>query len=102
MSNLIQRRLANEDLVLPESLHPLLRRIYSQRNLKNADELELGLGNLLAPVLFGGMESATALLLAALQQQERIMTVPDFTTDEAARCVLAMAACPVFGCSSRD
>ena len=102
MSNLIQRRLANPDLELPESLHPLLRRIYSHRNLKSADELELGLGNLLAPDLFSGLEAATALLLEALQQQKRILIVSDFDTDGATSCVVAIQALRGFGCTQVD
>ena len=102
MSNLIRRRLANEDLELPESLHPLLRRIYRHRNLKNADELELGLGNLLAPELFSGLEAATALLLTALQQRQRILIVSDFDTDGATSCVVAMQALRGFGCMGVD
>ena len=99
MSNLIQRRIANPDLVLPASLHPLLRRIYTHRNLKNADELELGLGNLLAPDSLRGLEVATALLLAALQQQQRILIVSDFDTDGATSCVVAIQALRGFGCT---
>ncbi|MCH8175991.1 MAG: DHH family phosphoesterase, partial [Proteobacteria bacterium] len=99
MSIPIQRRLANPDLALPESLHPLLRRIYSHRNLKSADELELGLGNLLAPDLFSGLEAATALLLAALQQQQHILIISDFDTDGATSCVVAIQALRSFGCT---
>ena len=102
MSNLIQRRIANPDLVLPASLHPLLRRIYTHRNLKNADELELGLGNLLAPDSLRGLEVATALLLAALQQQQRILIVSDFDTDGATSCVVAIQALRGFGCTQVD
>jgi len=49
MTNLLQRRSANPDLDLPDSLHPLIQRIYSQRAVLSAEELELGLDNLLSP-----------------------------------------------------
>lgn len=102
MSTLIQRRLANPNLELPESLHPLLRRVYSQRNLKNAEELELGLGNLLAPDLFMGMEVATGLLLEALQRRQRILIISDFDTDGATSCVVAIQALRGFGYTHVD
>lgn len=102
MSILIQRRRANPDLDLPDSLHPLLRRIYSHRNLKSAEELDLGLGNLLAPDLFSGMGAATALLVDALQRQQRILIISDFDVDGATSCVVAMQSLRGFGCTQVD
>jgi len=102
MSILIQRRRANPDLDLPASLHPLLRRIYSHRDLNSAEELKLGLGNLLAPDLFSGMEAATALLVKALHQQQRILIVSDFDVDGATSCVVAMQSLRAFGYSQVD
>ena len=49
MSRLVKRRAANTTLNLPDSMHPLLRRVYSQRNIKDVEELELGLEKLIPP-----------------------------------------------------
>ena len=89
MTNLLQRRSANPDLELPDSLHPLIQRIYSQRAVINAEELELGLHNLLSPNRMYGMEQAVDLLVDVLQQQKQILIVSDFDVDGATSCALA-------------
>ena len=55
------------DLVLPESLPPLVRRIYSQRPLAALTELELTLSQLIPPARLKGIDAAVDLLEAALK-----------------------------------
>lgn len=102
MSTLLRRRPANPKLELPESIHPLLRQIYSHRDLGSAEELILGLDNLLSPQLFLGMDVAVELLEKALRQQQRILIVSDFDADGATSCVLAMTALRQFGATHVD
>ena len=97
MTNLLQRRSANPNLDLPGSLHPLIQRIYSQRAVLSAEELELGLDNLLPPNRMYGMESAVDLLIEALQRQKHILIVSDFDVDGATSCALAIKALTEFG-----
>ena len=97
MTNLLQRRSANPDLDLPDSLHPLIQRIYSQRAVLSAEELELGLDNLLSPDRMYGMEQAVDLLVDVLQQQKHILIVSDFDVDGATSCALAIKALTQFG-----
>ena len=97
MTNLLQRRSANPDLELPDSLHPLIQRIYSQRAVINAEELELGLDNLLSPNRMYGMEQAVDLLVDVLQQQKQILIVSDFDVDGATSCALVIKALTQFG-----
>ncbi|SUZ64356.1 uncharacterized protein METZ01_LOCUS17210 [marine metagenome] len=97
MTNLLQRRSANPDLELPDSLHPLIQRIYSQRAVISAEELELGLDNLLSPNRMYGMEQAVDLLVDTLQQQKQILIVSDFDVDGATSCALAIKALTQFG-----
>ena len=97
MTNLLQRRSANPDLDLPDSLHPLIQRIYSQRAVLSAEELELGLDNLLSPNRMYGMEQAVDLLVDVLQQQKHILIVSDFDVDGATSCALAIKALTQFG-----
>ena len=97
MANLLRRRSANSNLDLPDSLHPLIQRIYSQRAVLNAEELELGLNNLLPPNRMAGMESAVDLLIDALQRQKHILIVSDFDVDGATSCALAIKALTEFG-----
>ena len=72
---LLQRRPANPDLNLPDSIHPLLRQVYSHRALQSAEELQLGMENLIAPDKFKAMDTAVELLHEALEQQQRILIV---------------------------
>lgn len=97
MSLLVKRRAANTSLELPESMHPLLRRIYSQRSISSAAELELGLKNLIAPELLLGIDAAVELLVEALQEQQRVLIVADFDADGATSCVVALKALRQFG-----
>lgn len=97
MPILVKRRSANNSLDLPESMHPLLRRVYSQRNIKDAQELELGLANLIAPAQLKGIDAAVKLLITALQQQQRTLIVADFDADGATSCVVALKALRQFG-----
>lgn len=102
MTLLVKRRVANPDLNLPDSMHPLLKRVYSQRNIHDALELELGLENLLAPKLLKGMDAAVTLLLEALRQQQRVLIVADFDADGATSCVVALKALRQFGFQHSD
>jgi len=102
MTLLVKRRTANKALNLPESMHPLLRRVYSQRNLNDVNELELGLQNLIAPTQLKGIDKAVRLLLDALQRQERVLIVADFDADGATSCVVALTALRQFGFQNTD
>ena len=93
----LQRRATDTGLALPDSLHPLLRRVYQQRKLATAEELDLTLSKLIPPDSMLGMQAAVDLLLQALQQQSRVLIVSDFDADGATSCALAMAALKQFG-----
>ena len=98
----LQRRTANTNLHLPDSIPPLLRRIYQQRNIHNAEELELGLANLLSPDSLRGLPAAIDLLVTALQAKQRILIVSDFDADGATSCALAISALRKLGATHVD
>ena len=93
----LQRRASDTGLALPDSLHPLLRRVYQQRKLATAEELDVTLYKLIPPDSMLGMRAAVDLLLQALQQQSRVLIVSDFDADGATSCALAIAALKQFG-----
>jgi len=93
----LQRRATDTGLALPDSIHPLLRRVYQQRKLATAEELDLTLSKLISPDSMLGMQAAVELLLQALQQQSRVLIVSDFDADGATSCALAIAALKQFG-----
>ena len=90
------------DLVLPESLPPLVRRIYSQRPLAALTELELTLSQLILPARLKGIDAAVDLLEAVLKEGERLLIVADFDADGATSCALALTVLRAFGCAHVD
>lgn len=102
MAVTVRRRVAPSVSTLPESVTPLLRKIYESRGVQSPDELELGLSNLLQPKLLKGMDAATDLLFDCLQKQQRFLIVSDFDADGATSCVLAMKALQSFGATHVD
>ncbi|MEB5837783.1 single-stranded-DNA-specific exonuclease RecJ [Pantoea dispersa] len=88
----LRRREAQADAQLPDDLPPLLRRLYLQRGVKDAAELERGAKFLLPWQSLGGIERAVALLHEMLQQQRRIVVVGDFDADGATSTALTVLA----------
>ncbi|MES9857176.1 MAG: single-stranded-DNA-specific exonuclease RecJ [Sedimenticola sp.] len=87
---------------LPDTLHPVLQRVYALRNLSSKKELDLGLGGLLPPAELGGTEAAAALLFETLAQEGRILIVADFDADGATSCALAIRALKAMGAKVVD
>lgn len=90
-----QTQVAPEDL--PPNLPPLLRRIYTTRQVTCARQLEKGLEALTPPTALKGIEQAVVLLYDALCRQRRILIVADFDADGATSCALAVRALRALG-----
>lgn len=84
---------------LPEELPPFLRRIYLNRGVGDATQLELGLDRLLSYHRLKGIEAAACLLADHIQAQKHILIVGDFDADGATSTALAMTALARFGAS---
>jgi single-stranded-DNA-specific exonuclease len=78
-------------------IHPLLARIYNHRGIQATLELELGLEKLLPFSSLLNIEKAVDCLVAALQQQQRIMIIGDFDADGATSTAFAVSALRAFG-----
>ena len=79
----LKQRTLNSQINWPETIHPLLQRIYSGRNLASVDELDLSLSQLLPPDGLKNIELAVDLLEEVLRKQESILVVGDFDADGA-------------------
>ncbi len=86
----IRRRAPGAVDALPESLHPVLRRVYAARGVRNPDELTLELRKLLPVSTLDGIAPATALLLAHVRRGSRILVVGDFDADGATSTALVL------------
>ncbi|MFC3394403.1 single-stranded-DNA-specific exonuclease RecJ [Brenneria rubrifaciens] len=88
----LRRRPRAEDIDLPATVPPLLRRLYAQRGIKGAQELERGLRGLLDYRLLSGIGRAVDFLHRALSDQRRIVIVGDFDADGATSTALTVLA----------
>jgi len=99
----IQRRsvLIDPDL-LPSRLHPVLRRVYAAREVRDARQLECTLARLHAVDSLGGMPAALDLLAGAMERGERILIIGDFDADGATSSALAVRALRAMGHADVD
>jgi len=79
----IVRRQVPAACSLPDSLHPVLRRVYAARGIGGAEELELGLRNLLPVSTLDGIDAGVQLLHGYLGRGDRILVVGDYDADGA-------------------
>jgi single-stranded-DNA-specific exonuclease len=75
---------------LPESLHPVLRRVYAARGLVEADHVPLELRSLLPVSTLDGIDRATELLACHIERGSRILVVGDFDADGATSTALVL------------
>lgn len=72
------------------SLPPLLSRIYSQRGVRSASELDLSFGKLPDPRLLTGMATMTHILADAILRNLRILVIGDYDADGATATAVAL------------
>ncbi len=86
----LRRRPAGPAGVLPESLHPVLRRGYAARGVAAPEDLALDLRLLLPVSTLDGIGPATELLVAHVERGSRILVVGDFDADGATSTALVL------------
>jgi single-stranded-DNA-specific exonuclease len=98
----IRRRPERATAQLPDTLHPVLRRVLARRDLHDPAELDLALERLPDPDGLFGCQQAAARLQHALEQGERILVVGDYDADGATSSALAMRALRQLGATHAD
>ncbi len=98
----IVRRAIPADVSLPDTLHPVLRRVFAARGACDATAIDLSLQGLLRTDALRGMPAAVELLEAALRRDERIVFVADFDADGATSCALGIRALRACGARHVD
>ena len=81
----------------PETLSPLLRRIYAGRGATNLEQAQPKLAHLLPPESLGGLAEATALLADAIAANKHIVVVGDFDCDGATACAVGVRGLRMLG-----
>ncbi len=93
----IQRRQAWAEDNLPATLHPVLRRVYRNRGLGQATDIDLGLGQLQSYESLKGIKPAVDLLLQALRQRWHVCIIGDYDADGATSTALMVSMLTAFG-----
>lgn len=74
----------------PDHMPALLRRVYANRNVSNATELDYSLSRLLPFTALKQIGQAAGLLAEAIAMAQKITIVADYDADGATACALAM------------
>ena len=77
--------------------HPLLARLLAARGVRQPEELDDGLGQLLPPQTLRGAEAAALLLTDVLQQGRRLCVVADYDCDGATACAVLLRGLRMLG-----
>ena len=98
---MLNKKIINRDVPdginLPDSIHPVLKRIYASRNIKSSEDLDYSLGSLIPYEELGGINDAVILLQEMMTQKKRILIVADFDADGATSCALAIRGLTAMG-----
>lgn len=94
---IVRRETADSGHTLPAHLHPVLRRVYTARQLRSERELVCSLEGLLPYTSLQGIEDAVELLVEALRERQRMLIVADFDADGATSCAVAVRALRLLG-----
>ncbi|TWI03799.1 single-stranded-DNA-specific exonuclease [Luteimonas cucumeris] len=93
----ISRRECEVGADWPESVPPLLRRVYAARGAHDLQQAQPRLAHLLPPDTLGGLDAATALLADAIVQDRHIVVVGDFDCDGATACAVGVRGLRMLG-----
>ena len=99
---LLRRREVDSTAVLPDTLPPLLKRLYASRGIRTEQELERGVKGMLSWQNLHGIKPAVALLHSAIRENRRIIVVGDFDADGATSTALSILALRSMGCLNLD
>ncbi len=97
-----QRHIGSIEDALPESLHPVIRRILLARDITDEKSLDLKLARLQPPSSLSGIGEAAEILADAVVSGQSILIVGDFDADGATGTALAMRALHLMGAAHVD
>jgi len=98
----IQRRPEPDLSLLPDSIAPLLKRIYLTRGITSVEQLETGARGLHSYQQLHGIQLAVELMFDAIKNNQRIIVVGDFDADGATSCALSVLALRMLGSQNVD
>ena len=96
----LRRRTVDESVVLPQQLHPLLKRLYASRGVRGEQDLERSVKGMLPWQQLNGMDTAVQILHNAFREGLRIIVVGDFDADGATSTALSVLGLRSLGCQN--
>ncbi|HBC0250709.1 TPA: single-stranded-DNA-specific exonuclease RecJ [Salmonella enterica subsp. enterica serovar Napoli] len=96
----LRRREADETAELAADLPPLLRRLYANRGVRSARELERSVKGMLPWQQLSGIDNAVEILYNAFREGIRIIVVGDFDADGATSTALSVLGMRALGCDN--
>src|SRR5262249_40375258 len=100
MELIIERRAATGNRILDLALHPVLRRAYAARGVRDSQELALTLDRLMPVGTLDSVDAAVALILE--HRERRILVVGDFDADGATSTALIVRCLRAWGFPNVD
>lgn len=100
-TRIVQREL-ERDVELDNAFHPILRRIYLARNIRDQIQTDNQLKYLLSFANLKNIQQAVEILVEAINKQQRILIVGDYDADGATSCALAVRALKSLGAHHVD
>ena len=97
-----QRHIGPVSDSLPESLHPVIRRILLARDITDEKSLDLKLGRLQPPGTLSGIREAAEILAEAVVSGQSILIVGDFDADGATGTALGVRALHLMAATNVD
>ncbi|MGF1909021.1 single-stranded-DNA-specific exonuclease RecJ [Vibrio kasasachensis] len=98
----IQRRPEPDLSLLPDSISPLLKRVYLSRGITSVDQLETSARGLHSYQKLHGIQLAVELIFEAIKTNQRIIVVGDFDADGATSSALSVLALRMLGSQNVD
>ncbi len=86
----------------PDSVHPVLQRIYAARGVLEPGQVEHRLARMLSPQLLGGMAQAVELLVEAIRDDCSILIAGDYDCDGATGTAVAVRGLRLLGARRVD
>ena len=82
---------------LPDTLHPVVKRVLGARGVTTAAQIDYQLSSLLKPDTLGGLDQAVACLADSVEQNTKLVIVADYDADGATGAAVAMLALTAMG-----
>ncbi len=96
-ARIVRRTAVAPEGLWPESVPPLLRRLYAARGAASPELARPRLAGLLPPDALSGLDAAVALLRQAIADDRHILVVGDFDCDGATACAVGVRGLRMLG-----